>query len=116
VRREVGSRENQPGVALTRFTDGFVSVLAAGVGNSVEELWDSSAAILPESRGERGKRRWGIGGCQRGVWLGSGARGKKSGKCGQLRGRRPEVGEGYDRWGRPVSDRRKKIEVPVRVF
>jgi hypothetical protein len=26
------------------------------------------------------------------------------------------VGEEYDRWGQPVSDRRKKIEVPVRVF
>jgi hypothetical protein len=26
------------------------------------------------------------------------------------------VGEEYDRWGRPVSDRRKKIEVLVWVF
>jgi hypothetical protein len=56
VRREVGSRENQAGVVLTHLTDGFISVLAADVGNSAEQLSFSPAAILPEIRGERGRR------------------------------------------------------------
>jgi hypothetical protein len=62
VRREVGSKGNQAEVALTCLTDGFVSVLAAGGGNSVEQLCGNPAAIFPENRGEKGRRRWGIGG------------------------------------------------------
>jgi hypothetical protein len=67
VRREVGSKGNQEEAALTRLTNGFVSVLAAGVRNSVEQLCGSPAAILPESSGKRGRRRWGIGGRRCGV-------------------------------------------------
>jgi hypothetical protein len=77
VCREVGSKGNQAEAALTRLTDGFISVFAAGVRNSVEQLCGSPAVILPGSRGERGRRRWGIGGRQCRMSLGSGSeRGK----------------------------------------
>jgi hypothetical protein len=54
--REMGSKKNQTGAALTRLIDGFASVLAAAMENSVEKLCGNPAAIFPENRGERGKR------------------------------------------------------------
>jgi hypothetical protein len=62
VRREVGSKGNQAEAALTCLTDGFISVLAAGGGNFVEQLCGNPAVIFPENRGERGRKRWRIGG------------------------------------------------------
>jgi hypothetical protein len=59
----VGSREIQVGVALTRLTEGFISVLAADVGDSGEQLIRHGS--VSDSR-IWGKGRGKIGVCRRG--------------------------------------------------
>jgi hypothetical protein len=49
--REMGSKKNQTGAALTRLIDGFASVLAAAMENSVEQLRGLAASLRREKRG-----------------------------------------------------------------
>jgi hypothetical protein len=55
--REMGSKKNQTGAELTRLIDGFASVLAAAMENSVEQFLRPGGDWEGEKRGYRGGRR-----------------------------------------------------------
>jgi hypothetical protein len=51
--REMGSKKNQIGAALTRLIGGFASVVAAAMENSVEQLRGLAASRVWEEKRER---------------------------------------------------------------
>jgi hypothetical protein len=77
MRTREGTRKGKESVAFAHGLGGEDASMAADVCDSGEQLCFSPAAILPEIRGERGRRWWGIKGRRWGSGLGSRVEGRR---------------------------------------